>query len=240
MEWVDRGYVLAQKNFSEQALILDIFTENHGRARGIIKGSKRKFLNTLQIGIGGKVLWKARLAEHLGTFQIDPQFNLLPFLYLNPSKLTLFQAFTRVLCFVLPENQPYPSFFLSFEKFLTKSLLKTNALELAKDYIHLEKDLLDVLGFGLDISRCAITGSRQNLYYVSPRTGKACTKTAGAPYEDMLLKLPCFLTDSTVEVTKNDIKSGLHLTGYFLEKHFFSQKQKGFLKLRENITQSLI
>jgi len=239
VEWIDNGYILSQKTFSEQALILDVFTKNHGRARGIVKGSRKKFLNSLQVGIGGKIVWKARLEEHLGNFTIDPQFNLLPFLYLTPSKLLLIQSLTTILRFTLPEKQPYPHFFSCFEDFLTKTLLKTDSIEVAKDYIQLEKNLLNTLGFALDITKCALTGSHEDLAYVSPKTGKACTKTSGEPYKDILLKLPDFLGLNTAIATQEDIKNGLHLTGHFLEKHFFMEKQKSFLSLRESISRSL-
>ncbi len=239
MEWEDKGYILAQKTFSERSLILDVFTEKHGRIRGLVKGSKQKPLHSMQIGVGGSIYWKARLETHLGNLTIEPQINLLPFLFLHPSKLVLLKSLTTMLTFILPENHAYVSLFYDFENFLKDSLPKTNMILLGEDYVHLEKKLLDTLGFGLDINRCALTGRQENLAYVSPKTGRAATLEAGAPYKDNLLKLPDFLTKKEASSTFEDVRNGLTLTSYFLEKHFFSEKQKIFIHLRKSIIQSL-
>jgi DNA repair protein RecO (recombination protein O) len=88
--------------------------------------------------------------------------------------------------------------------------------------VRFEAGLLQELGFGLDLSKCASTGSTDDLIYVSPRTGRAVSKGAGAPYADRLLTLPPFMLASQAGLAAGDVGSGLTLTGHFLETFVFA------------------
>ncbi|MGV1014766.1 MAG: DNA repair protein RecO C-terminal domain-containing protein, partial [Methyloceanibacter sp.] len=81
-----------------------------------------------------------------------------------------------------------------------------------------ELQLLQELGFGLDLGACAATGVGTDLSYVSPRSGRAVSREAGQPYCDRLLKLPAFLLDVSAPAGNADIVAGLALTGHFLER----------------------
>jgi len=86
--------------------------------------------------------------------------------------------------------------------------------------VHWEILLLQDLGFGLDLSECASTGSDTDLIYVSPRSGRAVSREAGEPYGHKLLMLPRFLLlDDDAPTEPSDILAGFSLTGYFLESY---------------------
>jgi len=101
-----------------------------------------------------------------------------------------------------------------------------------------EMGLLDELGFGLDLSKCASTGTGDNLIYVSPKSGKAVSAGAGAPYEARLLKLPPFLKGSGA-ATHEEVQSGFALTGYFLERDVFAPRNMSMPQAREMLLQAL-
>ncbi|MCC7274603.1 MAG: DNA repair protein RecO C-terminal domain-containing protein, partial [Alphaproteobacteria bacterium] len=82
-------------------------------------------------------------------------------------------------------------------------------------------DLLAELGFGLDLARCAATGTEADLVYVSPRSGRAVSRAAGAPYAARLLPLPVFLRDAGAAPDAAALRDGLVLTGHFLDGHVF-------------------
>ena len=92
-----------------------------------------------------------------------------------------------------------------------------------------ELGLLGALGFGLDLDSCAATGETENLIYVSPKSGRAVSAEAGAPYADKMLPLPEFLIGPKTgsgRPGKTDIRAGLHLTGHFLQHHVLAASDK--------------
>ncbi|HKR90112.1 MAG TPA: DNA repair protein RecO C-terminal domain-containing protein, partial [Phenylobacterium sp.] len=89
-------------------------------------------------------------------------------------------------------------------------------------FVRFEAGLLQDLGFGLDLSKCAATGTLDDLIYVSPRTGRAVSREAGEPYKDRMLKLPPFLLGAQAGLVPGDVGAGLALTGHFLEAFIFN------------------
>jgi len=88
-------------------------------------------------------------------------------------------------------------------------------------FVRFEAGLLEELGFGLDLSRCAATGSTDDLVWVSPRTGRAVSRAAGEPYSGRLLALPPFMLSAQSPLGPGDVGAGLDLTGHFLEQFVF-------------------
>jgi DNA repair protein RecO (recombination protein O) len=118
----------------------------------------------------------------------------------------------------LPEREAHPGAFAAFEA-LTEAL-NHDAVWPAV-LVRFEAGLLDELGFGLDLSRCAVSGGADDLIYVSPKSGRAVSREAGAPYRDKLLKLPPFMLSSQGGLGEGDVGEGLALTGHFLERNVF-------------------
>ena len=125
-----------------------------------------------------------------------------------------------MLDLTLPEREPHEDIFEGFAK-LPEALL-TPGWEIT--YVRWELELLAALGFGLDLTSCAVTGATGDLTHVSPRSGRAVSSDAGAAYRDRLLDLPEFLRADSPDAKpgRNDILTGLALTGHFLQRFVFA------------------
>lgn len=213
MEWRDEGAVLAVRRHGENAAIVEVFTRNHGRHAGVVRGgASRKFSAILQPGTHLDLTWRARLEDHLGAFTVDPIRTRSTVLQ-NRLTLAGLNAICALLKFALPEREAHPDLWQR-STILLDLLGATDAWPLA--YLRWELALLEELGFGLDLTKCAVTGSRDDLIYVSPRTGRAVSQTGAGEWADKLLPLPnCFLGQGPVEDA--EILDGLQTTGYFLE-----------------------
>ena len=121
---------------------------------------------------------------------------------------------TALLSVTLPERDAHPALY-------ARTLELVQALGAAADwparYAAWELALLAELGFGLDLERCAVTGGAEDLVWVSPKSGRAVSREAGAPWAERLLPLPAFLRGWEAPPGKAEVLAGLALTGFFLE-----------------------
>ena len=168
----------------------------------------------LQPGAQLSVAWRARLADHLGSFTVEP-IKARAGVLSDRAALAGLSSLTALTSFALPERQAYPAFYHATCDLL--DLIEAGA-DWQAEYVGWEVELLHTLGFGMDLTRCAVTGSASDLVYVSPRSGRAVSRSGGADYADRLLPLPPFLRSDTVEdpITAQDLRDGLRLTGHFL------------------------
>lgn len=222
MEWRDQGIVLGTRKYGETSVVLEVMTEAHGRHMGLVRGGRsRRMQPALQPGNLLDLAWRARLDEHLGTFQVEPlQLNAARLID-SPVAIYGIQTLAAHLR-LLPERDPHPGLFRALG-FVAEHLGEpmAGAVLMAR----FELAVLEELGFGLDLSQCALTGERANLAYVSPKTGRAVTREAGAPWADKLLPLPAILT-STAE-TACDVQAiggAMALTGHFLFRHLYEPR----------------
>ncbi len=213
MQWDDTGFVLAARRHGENALIVELLTREHGRHLGLVRGGQSPRLRAvLQPGNEVAASWRGRLPEHLGSLRCELlRAHAARFLD-DPDRLAGLAAAAALLAAALPEREPHADVCASFAGLL-------DALDGRADwpacYVAWERHLLAALGFGLDLSCCAATGATSDLAYVSPRTGRAVSRAAGAPYRDKLLSLPEFLwCDAPAD--GGQITLGLALTGHFL------------------------
>ncbi len=219
MDWTDEAYVLAARAHGESAAIVDLLTETHGRLSAwVAGGASRRMKPTLQPGTPVQVRWRARLDQSLGSATLEPSGPGIAGLLDDPLALAGLNAAASVTSAVLPEHEAAPGAYAGLSTLMAMLWHETLWPYV---YIRYELGLLDAIGFGLDLSRCASTGSFDDLAYVSPRTGRAVSLAAAAPYVDKLLPLPAFLLASQAGVRDGDLKDGLALTGFFLEKHVF-------------------
>src|SRR5712691_8000053 len=177
MEWRDTGFVLATRRHGESALIVELLTKGHGRHAGLVRGGQSpRRRGVLQPGNSVAASWRGRLPQHLGTLDCELiEAHAARFLD-DPDRLAVLGAATALLLAALPGL-----------------LGALDSGEWAQSYVAWECDLLAGLGFGLDLGSCAATGASDDLAYVSPRSGRAVSRTAGLPYHDTLLPLPGFL-----------------------------------------------
>lgn len=244
MEWSEEGIILATRPHGEAAAIIEVLTCGHGRHAGLVRGGNaRRLRAVLEPGNQVHVRWRARLADHLGNFTVEPVFNRAAALIGDPLKLAGLTSACAVAQLSLPERAPHPAVYDSLTLLLD---MMAELDEWGALLVRWELGLLETLGFGLDLSKCAATGSPEGLVYVSPRTGRAVSRAAGEPYKDRLLPLPSFLLGAQMAAeppTAREIEDGLALTGFFLSRHLFEPQGKKMpparYRLRERLGKSL-
>jgi len=217
MEWSDTGIVIASRPHGETSAIVETFTRLHGRHLGLVRGgASRRRRSELQPGNTLQLHWRARLSEHLGNFSVEPLRSRAGDLLEGRDALLGLNAFTSVAGTTLPEREEHSGLFDASE-ILLDAMTSEPFDHWAPLYVRWEVGLLDALGFGLDLSRCAATGVQDDLIFVSPRSGRAVSGSAGKPYQGRLFQLPQFLLGSqNSDVSRTDIADGLQLTGHFL------------------------
>lgn len=223
MEWRDEGFVLAARPHGEGAAVVQLLTRDHGRHAGLVHGgNSRAKRATVEPGNLVDAVWRARLTEHLGRFTIEPSRHYAAQIMDDPARLAALSAACAVTETVVPEREPHPGLFEATAA-LFDALTKGDGDIWPAVYIQWEMGLLRELGFGLDLQACAATGVTTELVYVSPRTGRAVSRAAGAPYAEKMLALPRFLQPDGRGggVSDGDFTAGLRLTGHFLARHAF-------------------
>lgn len=220
MEFEDDAFVLSARPFGETGAIVELLTESHGKwAAHVAGGASRKMKPFLQAGARVIVRYRARVSEQLGSASLEPVGEGPAALFDDALALSGLAAAAAVAAGALPEREPHPGAFLAFEA-LTSALVLPDIWPAV--FVRFEMGLLQDLGFGLDLSKCAATGVTDDLVYVSPRTGRAVSRQAGEPYKERLLALPPFMLSAQGGLAPGDVGAGLELTGHFLESYIFS------------------
>ncbi len=235
MQWTDEGIVLSSQPHGETSAIVEVLTREHGRHLGLVHGGRSKRLRpVLQTGNVVRAEWRARLAEHLGKYTVELLEAYAARVLDDRSTLAGLNTLTA-LARLLPEREPHQPLY-------TATRLVLDALAEGEHWpallVRWELALLDELGFGLDLNECAATGVREGLVYVSPKSGRAVSRDAGAPYEARLLALPAFLLPGNggrAAPTEQDIADGFALTGYFFEKNIWRPRNMTPPQVRERL-----
>ena len=213
MEWRDQGILLSTRRHGESSTIIDVFTQNHGRHAGIVRGgASRKVAPILQPGAQLDLLWRARLEDHLGAYQVEPLRSRAAAALSGRLALAGLNAVTALLAFCLPEREVHGGLYARSEALL--DLLGQNEIwPLA--YLKWELALLEEMGFGLDLTTCAVTGQSDGLIYVSPKSGRAVSAKGAGDWADRMLPLPPCLR-GIGPAPDAEVVQALETTGYFL------------------------
>jgi DNA repair protein RecO (recombination protein O) len=232
MDWSDAGIFLCAKPLGEANAVAEILTLGHGRHLGLVRGGRsRRVRPLLQPGNLLRVTWRARLSEHLGGFNVELMEAHGARALDDAACLAAIGTLTG-LARLLPERDPHPELYVASLEVL-RSFERPDIWPAL--LVRWELQLLQELGFGLDLSECAATGGDTELSYVSPRSGRAVSREAGLPYGNKLLKLPAFLLDETASVGGTDIAAGFALTGHFLERDVLHPHGLAMPKARERL-----
>jgi len=224
MQWTDDAIVLGAKRHGEANAILDLMTRAHGRHLGMVRGGTGSRLKPiLQPGNGLSATWRARLDEHLGNYTVEPLRLRAADFFASPHAI-YGVGHLAALMRLLPERDPHAALYDAFEMLLEHL---ADARVAAPMVVRFELQLLADLGFGLDLGECAATGTTDDLVYVSPKSGRAVSRDAGAPYADRMLRLPAFLRDPDLHPAADALADGFALTGLFLER--FVLEPRGLL-----------
>jgi DNA repair protein RecO (recombination protein O) len=255
MEWHDDALVIGVKRHGETSVILEAMTAEHGRHLGLVKGGRsRRMQPMLQVGNSARLVWRARLDEHLGLFAVEPTVLRTARLLASEEALHAMSHVAGLLR-LLAERDPHRALYaaasriadhldhddLGSNRSKIMNVIDSRDLEryaggkpvspfphpaLAELVVRFEAKLLAETGFGLDLACCAATGTTEDLVYVSPRSGRAVSGEAGAPYKARLLPLPAFLLGQSEPTgpPPDDIRAGFRLTGFFLERDIFGPR----------------
>jgi DNA repair protein RecO (recombination protein O) len=221
MEWIDEGIVLGVKRHGETSIILELMTRTHGRHLGLVRGgSGPRLRGILQLGNAVRATWRARLDEHLGHYLVEAA-NLRAAGFMDKAHalhgVTHLAALTRLLA----EREPHTAIYDALQDILDRL---DDPRAVAPMIARFELDFLAELGFGLDLAACAATGVKDDLIFVSPRSGRAVSRAAGEPYRDKLMRLPLFLRQQTASPAPGDLVDAFVLTGFFLDRHAFAPR----------------
>ena len=223
MEWEAPGIVLSVRPFGEGDAIAATFTELHGRHLGLARGGmSRRQAAVWQAGNLVQLRWTGRLVDQLGGFSGELVHATAALAMDDPLALALLTASCGIADGVLSERAPHPRAFAALLSML--AILGDPRAALAA-YVRWEVALLAELGFGLDMSRCAVTGGTQDLAFISPRTGRAVSRNAAGAWRERLLVLPRFVVDDDSAADLCDVHDGLKLTGHFLARMVFAPRE---------------
>jgi DNA repair protein RecO (recombination protein O) len=220
MEFEDDAFVLSARPHGEAGAIVELLTAHHGKyAAHVAGGASRRMRPVLQPGAQVVARFRARVADQLGSASLEPVGEGPSALFDDPLALAGLAAAAAVAAGALPEREPHPGAYLAFQA-LSRALADPDIWPAV--FVRLEAGLLQDLGFGLDLSKCAATGALDDLVYVSPRTGRAVSRDAGEPYKDRMLQLPPFMLGAQAGLAPGDVGAGLALTAHFLEAFVFN------------------
>jgi DNA repair protein RecO (recombination protein O) len=237
MEWSDQGIVLSSRLHGETGLVASLLTRTHGRHAGFIPGGvSRKSKPIWQPGNVVEVAWRAKVAEQLGNFSGEVRESHAARVLDDPLELSGLAAACAMADAALPEREPHPAMYEGFHAFL--GVLGHQGWPAI--YVRLELGLLQELGFGLDLEKCALTGATEDLAFVSPKTGRAVSRAASEPYRDKLIALPAFLSTGGLPADAAELRQGLDLTGFFLERHVFWPHNKPLPGARARFMETLL
>lgn len=216
MEWTDEGIVLGTRRHGEANAILELMTPGHGRHLGLVRGGGGSRMRpVLQPGNRVRATWRARLDEHLGHYTVEG-LDLRAASFLDAAHALYGMTHLAALCRLLPERDPHPELSETLDELISHI---DEPRRVGPNVVRFELQILAELGFGLDLENCAATGATTELIYVSPKSGRAVSRSAGADWHDRLLKLPSFLALAEAEPSAEELEAGFTTTGFFLTRH---------------------
>ncbi len=220
MEWQDEGLVIGARKHGETSVILELMTRAHGRHLGVVRGGRSKAMRpVLQPGNLVAATWRARLEDHMGAYAVEPLASRAA-RYLDRVAALHGVATLAALLRLLPERDPHGELFEAADAIA--SVL--GSADAAPMMARFELALLGALGFGLDLESCALTGTRDDLAYVSPKSGRAVNRAAATPWREKLLPFTRFLQEERAAASAREVAEAFRLTGFFLARDVFAPR----------------
>lgn len=225
MEWDAPAIILSARPYGEADAVATVFTEAHGAHRGLARGAQSRSRAALwQQGNLAQLRWVGRLSDQLGSFTAELIHPAAALVLDDVLALSMLTAACAVAEGALPEREPHPQVFDGLLHLLAR--LPRPQTQMA-ELVRWEARLLQSLGYGLDLSSCAVTGTAENLAFVSPRTGRAVSLEAAGTWKERLLPLPPFLLNPNgAPGTPGEWSDGLRLTAHFLARDVFGLQHK--------------
>ena len=238
MRWQAEGLLLDVRRYGESSALIDVFTASLGRRIGLLRGAfNKKNKSVIQPGNQLFLTWNSRIEESLGVFKIELIKSRYHRISEERSGLELFNLICVLCSTFLPERVDFDELYHGTVRYIEGEFSTTDKF---RKYIEWEMQLLKSLGFGLDIGKCVVSGSKEDLKFVSPRSGCAVSRKASIGWEKKLLVLPNFLWNgnSVGTPSKADLENGFKLTEYFIKKNLQpvrSFQMDPFFSLRNSV-----
>ncbi|WNO54665.1 DNA repair protein RecO [Stakelama saccharophila] len=230
--------ILSVRSHGEHNAVVRALTEDAGMLAGYIRGGhSRRLRPVLQPGNAVLGEWRARSEEQLAGLTVELIESRAP-LYGEPLAAAAIDWVTVLTAAVLPERHPYPRLYSALSAMLDAVEAAPAARGWAVALVRYELLVLAELGFGLSLDRCTVTGSADDLFYVSPKSGAAVSAAAARGYEARLLPCPAFLREGG-EADWTAILDGLRLTGHFLARDLLIDRRAEILAARERLVTRL-
>ena len=230
MQINDEAIILKKKKFKESSLLVTFFSLNHGLNTALVKGVLKKNFGIYEIGNRVHIKCNFRLEEQLWNCKFELIKNYSVSLFNENIKLNTLLTICSLINLCLPNRLSQEKIYKNTVDLLDNLILK----DWIKKYIFWELLILSEIGYGLDLKKCTVTGSTKNLFYVSPKSGKAVSYSIAKKYKKKLLKLPNFLINHSIKPNNETIKVALDLTGFFLKKYLkkFNNRNLPFYRKR--------
>jgi DNA repair protein RecO (recombination protein O) len=224
MFWEGEALIINQFKHSESALIISFFAKEHVFSAYVKAATSKKNQTIYQIGNLINGIKKSRNENNLGNFyNAEIITNYHAKFITNNKKIIALKNITEMLAISLQTGMNYENLYQYLINYLNQ--LINNELNF-ESYIDFELKLLNELGYGLDLSKCSVTGNNDNLYYISPKTGHAISQEIGAPYHDKLFIMPEFLKGNKQKITPDEYQNIFNINAYFFNKHIFAPNNK--------------
>lgn len=227
MKFSDEGIIINLRKYGESSLIAAVFSRKHGIYKAFVKSIKsQKNKAIFQIGNLINFEFYAKMEDDLGRFtSFDLQKSYLLKVLFEKEKLNAINSVFSLINEAFLERESHEILFEKLQNFLQKiSQNSAKEEEFLSSYILLELQILQDLGYGLDLSSCAGGGNDDNLAFISPKSGRAVSQEKGEPYKDKLFILPeIFISKNSANISKEDVTNGLKITGFFLEKFLLKE-----------------
>jgi DNA repair protein RecO (recombination protein O) len=223
MDWDLPAIVLDTRPYGESDVIATVMTAEHGAHRGLVRGGASRAQGGIwQAGNFVQARWLARMSDQLGSLRGELIHATAASVMDDALALAMLTAVCAQSGDALPEREPHEAVFAGLVALLPRLALGEAVLP---ELIGWELTVLADLGYGLDLTHCAVTGATEGLAFVSPKTGRAVTAEAAGIWSNRLLRLPPFLTGQAASGAE-DWRDGLRLTGHFLARDVFGARHR--------------
>ncbi|MBA3942665.1 MAG: DNA repair protein RecO [Sphingopyxis sp.] len=231
--------VCAVRAHGEHGAILRALTAEAGLVAGYVRGGRSRRLRPILIpGNLVALELRARTEEQLGGASVELLESRAPLLP-EPLAAAAIDWVTSLTAATLPENQPYPALYAALSAVLDAIGVAPSARQWAAALARYELLLLAELGFGLNLEECVVTGTPENLAFVSPKSGGAVSAGAAAGYEERLFALPPFLLGGDANPSLGDVLDGLKITGHFIDRDLLDGRNRDLLGVRQRLLDRL-
>lgn len=232
MKFNDDGYITNIRKHGDKSVIITLLTKSHGKITGYVKNAlNKKTLSTYQLGNMINIEAYSRVEENMLSLKVELVSPISVNFMSDVKKLAALSSICSLCNDCLQEKEPLERFFYYIDSFFSF----INDDNWLTHYAFFEYALLDFLGVGLDLSECSATGSRENLAFVSPKSGKAVCLDAGQPYKDRLYKFPYFIVNNNYKPKSDELVNLFDMTEFFLNKNFFNAHGLKFPTKRANL-----